>query len=788
MNLRPGRHERNTFDRSLSKTATETLKHVFLGTAAASSLLLAVAAVEPAGFSLTTRAQAATNIAAGVSFHDELAPYGNWASYQNRSVWVPANVEENWQPYTKGHWAYTRRYGWIWVSDERFGWATYHYGRWGKAPDIGWYWVPGRRWAPAWVAWSYDHYDLAWAPLPPVHYDGVNDAISLGDIPDDYWQAISVSAFLSVDLSSHIFRDRDKVRRVIQRGKSWTVSIENNIVVNNVITIDNIEKRTKKKVVALEEKPVDNPGAAGKADSNSVAIFKPEMKEEPAAKPKETIKVEEVVKEREAKGIPQQARPEQTATTTDEPVEESKIIPSFDTVQVEPTGETLIAGRAEPGSEVVVKFNGMTVGTAVANADGAFVITPDKPLPSGPGALSIESKSNGVVVASANSVAVDVKAGAVDTPRAVELKQVIQAPAVPKPALPPSKTVSLDTVAYDQSGNIVFSGRGPVDSEVQLYVDNNPYGLAGINDKGTWTFAGLFPLTVGTHTLRAQEIGRDGAVKSRIEMPFYREDPAKVASAPVAPTKLEAPKPAVVATAQEVLAATPPVDSKKKKDAARPDQQAADKSAQPAEKATASIDQPKIEKAVEAPTEKQAALIEMKKKETTASIDQLDVEKIVEAPVVEPKVPVEEKKKKEATASTDQPKIEKTLEAPAEKQAAPVEIKKKKAAAAPDQKAVKTSALEPAKEQAVPVDRKKTSKLSKLKNQSTKRVVLKTNLPDAGAESWRVRCSPRFEGLSNASETFISSAGKRVSCASRPTNARAKAEAIFLKYSGRSDK
>jgi hypothetical protein len=312
MNLRPGRNERNTY------------KHMFLSTAAASSLLLAVAAVEPAVFSWATKAEASTSVAASINFYDELAPYGNWVSYQDRYVWIPEGVDDGWRPYTQGHWAYTRSYGWVWVSDEKFGWATYHYGRWGKAPDIGWYWLPGSIWAPAWVAWSYDHYDIAWAPLPPVHYDGVNDATSLGDIPDDYWQALSVSAFLSEDLSGYLFRDRDKVRRVIERGKSWTVSIENNIVVNNVLTIDNIEKRTKKKVVALEEKAVDNPDAASKADSTSVAIFIPEVREEPAAKPKKTRTVEEVVKEREAKDIPEQEQPEQTATTIDEPATKPK--------------------------------------------------------------------------------------------------------------------------------------------------------------------------------------------------------------------------------------------------------------------------------------------------------------------------------------------------------------------------------------------------------------------------------------------------------------------------------
>ena len=229
----------------------------------------------------------------------------------------------------------------------------------------------------------------------------------------------------------------------------------------------------------------------------------PVAKVEPAPAP-----VTEVAKVEEPAAVepPKVAEPVVPA----QPVEKVKIVPTFDTVRVEPTGEALIAGRAEPGSEVVIKFNGMTVGTAMANADGAFVVTPDKPLPSGPGALSIESKSNELVIASADSVAVDVKAGAVDTPLVAVLKpneptKVIQAPAAQKPVLPPSKTVNLDTVDYDQSGNIVFGGRGPAGSKVQIYVDNKAYGLADIGGGGTWTFAGLSPLTVGPQALRADE-------------------------------------------------------------------------------------------------------------------------------------------------------------------------------------------------------------------------------------------------------------------------------------------
>ena len=48
----------------------------------------------------------------------------------------------------------------------------------------------------------------------------------------------------------------------------------------------------------------------------------------------------------------------------------------------------------------------------------------------------------------------------------------------------------------------------------------------------------------------------------------------------------------------------------------------------------------------------------------------------------------------------------------------------------------------------------------------------KTKLPDAGAESWRVNCSERFGGFNKNSQTYLSNAGKRVSCVVRPKSAR----------------
>ena len=283
-----------------------TFKQLILSSATATSILLTASFLNTPAFTIMSQAQAATNVSVDVSigtFYDTLSSDGSWVSYQDQYVWLPENVSENWRPYTEGHWSYTRRYGWLWVSNERFGWATYHYGRWGYARDIGWYWVPGRRWAPAWVAWSHADNAIAWAPLPPRHDDDVTISISFGDVPDYYWQAVPASAFLSLNLSSQISRDRNYVRTVVESSPPQTVIIQNNTVVNNVINIGFVEQQTKTKVVVHEEQSVNNPAAVSSADGATVAIFNPEVKPDTTAKPANVKTVDVVAQDRSAKGV-----------------------------------------------------------------------------------------------------------------------------------------------------------------------------------------------------------------------------------------------------------------------------------------------------------------------------------------------------------------------------------------------------------------------------------------------------------------------------------------------------
>lgn len=86
------------------------------------------------------------------------------------------------------------------------------------------------------------------------------------------------------------------------------------------------------------------------------------------------------------------------------------VVPSFDVVRVEPSGETVVAGLAEPGSTVDVLDGANTVATAEANNLGEWAMALDKPLPPGTHDLAIRttSKDGGVTMLSDQRVAVSV--------------------------------------------------------------------------------------------------------------------------------------------------------------------------------------------------------------------------------------------------------------------------------------------------------------------------------------------------------------------------------------------
>jgi len=262
------------------------LRTFLASTAAFAAIAVIVPATVPTSWNPVTASEAATSISFSV-FYDGLADHGDWVDYDGDYVFVPVVSDRNWRPYREGHWVYARGYGWTWVSDERFGWATYHYGRWGFAQEIGWYWVPGTRWAPAWVSWRRSGDHVAWAPLPPRRGGGddISIEINVGSIPDYYWVAVPSRSFLDVNLTVVIIDDDRERRRIVNDSEFvGSVNIENNIVVNNVIDVNFVEKNTGKKVKEVAVKETNDPAAA-KASDGEVAVFSGTVEADKSAKP-----------------------------------------------------------------------------------------------------------------------------------------------------------------------------------------------------------------------------------------------------------------------------------------------------------------------------------------------------------------------------------------------------------------------------------------------------------------------------------------------------------------------
>ncbi len=83
--------------------------------------------------------------------------------------------------------------------------------------------------------------------------------------------------------------------------------------------------------------------------------------------------------------------------------------PSFDIVRVEPSGDTVVAGRAAPGAKVELLSNGSVVATTTADDAGEFVLVLEKPLAAGGHDLALRtSGGEGVSIYSRNNVAVAV--------------------------------------------------------------------------------------------------------------------------------------------------------------------------------------------------------------------------------------------------------------------------------------------------------------------------------------------------------------------------------------------
>ena len=219
------------------------------------------------------------------------------------------------------------------------------------------------------------------------------------------------------------------------------------------------------------------------------------------------------------------------------------VSPSFDVVRVNPSGDAVIAGRAQPDAEVTILDQGKPIGSVKADGRGEWVFLPDSALDPGEHSFTLESKDDGAaanapkqesetsVVVLVPQVAKDIAGRTSNQPSgalAIEVPKsgdgptrVMNVPDQPAEAAAGApKTPQISAIDYDSSGRAILSGKAPAGARLFVYVDNKPIGQTTADDDGSWSFTPSAPLAEGLHVVRVDQVDETGKVLARAETPF----------------------------------------------------------------------------------------------------------------------------------------------------------------------------------------------------------------------------------------------------------------------------
>ncbi|MGC2787338.1 MAG: LysM peptidoglycan-binding domain-containing protein [Roseiarcus sp.] len=266
---------------------------------------------------------------------------------------------------------------------------------------------------------------------------------------------------------------------------------------------------------------------------------------------------------------PAPAPPAKAPAPADKPPTQTAALgPAFDVVNVDPSGEAVIAGRAAPNEKVELRDGGKTVAEATADAEGQFVIIPPA-LSSGDHSLSLAANGDKGQPAISSPVAVSVpaqeaKAGA--PPGPPEAKTTVAAAAPTNPNAEPSALgmrtlaapapvsgarVAIQSVEAEAPGGLVAKGSAEPNTALRLYLNQADIAEAKTQADGRWSLTIKGGMTPGGYVMQADEINPSGAtVVASASTPFEYPDmpaapPAQVAAAaPATPAESSAPSPA----------------------------------------------------------------------------------------------------------------------------------------------------------------------------------------------------------------------------------------------------
>ena len=284
---------------------------------------------------------------------------------------------------------------------------------------------------------------------------------------------------------------------------------------------------TKEEVVESVELPVAKKEASAVVVEPIAKDNVSTEKEEQATKNKvTTAKVEPVTKDKVTSSEEEAATVEEALVVTEKNIiaETEAVIennPAFDLVRVDEDGSAIIAGSAKPNSEVRLLVDGKELETAEADASGAFAILTTIPSGEKPLELQLEDVNDSNIKSADTVLIIPNKEAEGSGPKIIiaesDGKIIVQEQNDIAPKIQP---LSLDTINYAASGDVILAGRASSEQIVRVYVDNKPVVLGEVTD-GKWNFE-IPNIEEGIYTLRVDAINNEGKVVDRVESPFQR--------------------------------------------------------------------------------------------------------------------------------------------------------------------------------------------------------------------------------------------------------------------------
>ncbi|MGY3441948.1 LysM peptidoglycan-binding domain-containing protein [Bradyrhizobium sp. USDA 4473] len=246
----------------------------------------------------------------------------------------------------------------------------------------------------------------------------------------------------------------------------------------------------------------------------------------------------------------------ETAALTDalagsSPATGGDAVPEFDVVNIEPTGGTVVAGRAPPGTTVELLRNGEVHDRAVADKSGQFVMVP-RPLPPGNYDLTLRMTRDGKQVTSTQSVAVALDAAARERPMVALMApdKPVRVLSQPAAAAPAAGKVTVEAVETEPGGKLHVSGQAAPGATVRFYLNGGLITSATADQTGHLSVTINQGVTAGDYRIRLDDVDPgSGKVRARAEVPFNVPDAAMTASIPASS--------GANATTPQLAAATP---------------------------------------------------------------------------------------------------------------------------------------------------------------------------------------------------------------------------------------